>query len=64
MDASPLNITLDVTSTKWADLRRFVRLADALGVHGEDFVQVTLCDDGCAGVHELRIVGDQVTRDE
>ena len=62
-DAS-LNITLDVTSTKWADLRRFVRLADALGVHGEDFVQVTWYDDGCAAVHELRIVGDQVTRDE
>ena len=62
-DAS-LNITLDVTSTKWADLRRFVRLADALGVHGEDFVQVTWYDDGCAAVRELRIVGDQVTRDE
>ena len=64
MAASPLNITLDITSTKWADLRRFVRLADALGVHGEDFVQVTWYDDGCAAVHELRIVGEQVTRDE
>ena len=64
MDANPLNITIDITNTKWADLRRFVRLADALGVHGEDFVQVTWYDDGCAAVHELRIVGDQVTRDE
>ena len=36
----------------------------ALGVHGEDFVQVTWYDDGCEAVRELRIVGDQVTRDE
>ena len=64
MDANHLNITIDITNTKWADLRRFVRLADALGVHGEDFVQVTWYDDGCEAVRELRIVGDQVTRDE
>ena len=64
MAISSMNITIDITSTKWADLRRFVRLADALGVDGEDFVQVTWYDDGCEAVRELRIVGDQVTRDE
>ena len=64
MAASPLNITLDVTNTTWAELRRFVRLADELGVADGDYVQFTWHADGCEAVRELRIVGDQVTSDE
>ena len=64
MAGNSMNIIIVVTNTTWAELRRFVRLADALGVDGEDFVQVTWYDDGCEAVRELRIVGDQVTRDE
>ena len=58
-DAS-MNITIDITNTTWAELRRFVRLADELGVADGDYVQATWYDDGCEAVRELRIEGDQI----
>ena len=57
-------ITLDITDTTWAALRRFVGLADVLGVSDDDDVQFTWHDDGYAVVHELRISGEQVAADE
>lgn len=61
MASSSMTITIDVTNTTWAELRRFIRLADELGVADSDYVQVTWHDDGCESVHELRIEGDQIT---
>ena len=60
MAGSSMTITIDVTNTTWAELRRFIRLADELGVADDDDVQVTWHDDGYAAVHELRIEGEQI----
>lgn len=60
MAISSMNITIDITNTTWAELRRFIRLADELGVADSDYVQVTWYDDGCEAVRELRIEGDQI----
>ena len=59
MADSGMNITIDITDTTWAELRRFVRLADQLGVADGDDVWVTWHDQ-CAAVRELRIEGEQV----
>lgn len=61
MTGSSMNITIDITNTTWAELRRFIRLADELGVADSDYVQVTWHDVECEAVHELRIEGDQIT---
>ena len=55
-----IDITIDITNTTWAELRRFIRLADELGVADSDYVQATWYDDGCEAVRELRIEGDQI----
>ena len=60
MAISSMNITIDITNTTWVELRRFVRLADELGVADGDYVQVTWHDDGCEAVRELRIEGEQI----
>lgn len=60
MAGSSMNITIDITGTTWAELRRFVRLADELGVADDDDVQVTWHDVECEAVHELRIEGEQI----
>ena len=60
MAGNSMTITIDITNTTWAELRRFIRLADELGVADSDYVQVTWHDDGCAAVHELRIEGEQI----
>ena len=59
MTISSANITIDITNTTWAELRRFVRLADELGVADGDDVRVER-PDGYAAVHELRIESDQI----
>ena len=59
MADSSMNITIDITDTTWAELRRFVRLADELGVADGDDVRVTW-HDACAAVHELRIESEQI----
>lgn len=52
-------ITIDITDTTWAELRRFVRLADELGVADGDGVRVER-PDGYAAVYELRIESVQM----
>lgn len=59
MADNSMNITIDITDTTWAALRRFVGLADVLGVSDDDVVRATWHDE-CAAVHELRIEGDQI----
>lgn len=60
MVGNSMNITIDITDTTWAELRRFVRLADELGVADGDDVRVTWQDDERAAVYELRIEGEQI----
>ena len=59
MTISSANITIDITDTTWAELRRFVRLADELGVADGDDVRVER-PDGYAAVYELRIESGQI----
>ena len=60
MAGSSMNITIDITDTTWAELRRFVRLADELGVADGDDVRVTWYDGEWSAVHELRIEGERI----
>ena len=60
MAGSSMNITIDITDTTWAELRRFVRLADEFGVADGDDVRVTWHDVECEAVNELRIEGEQI----
>ena len=59
MAISSMNITIDITNTTWAELRRFIRLADELGVADGDDVRVER-PDGYAAVCELRIESAQI----
>lgn len=61
MTISSVNITIDITNTTWAELRRFVRLADELGVADDDGVRVLVSLDGpVVAVHELYIESEQI----
>ena len=61
MTISSADITIDITDTTWAELRRFVRLADELGVADGDAVRVLVSLDGpVVAVHELCIESEQI----